>query len=291
MVAELIPLLATEVVDRRLLSRAPRFGDRLRRHKGGLFRGHYVCACPDWENERGEHLLSVVDHTAIQPILARLLDNEQFLSQFGVRSVSKVHERHKDLGVLPGVGTAMIEYVPGRVHFCAVWRVLHWRGPVWLPVNYMLVQSIEKLGKFDQYKRDIPYATLVQAFQSLVRPLLSKSDAELASWREATSGGARANGQLIADLVPELTLVIGDQPPVAELEPQQARRRFQLVFPVIFPAPLARDAYRIQRRFIRPVAVGVSDRNMGSRSGSIPDEPLAPVPTHQDVRCVSCVWL
>src|SRR5271165_2280192 len=35
-----------------------RFRDRLRRHKGGLFRGHYVCACPDWENERGEHLLS-----------------------------------------------------------------------------------------------------------------------------------------------------------------------------------------------------------------------------------------
>ncbi len=45
-------------------------------------------------------------------------------------------------------------------------------------------------GKFDQYKRDIPYATLVQAFQSLVRPLLSKSDAELAQLAPRPSGGA-----------------------------------------------------------------------------------------------------
>ena len=41
-------------------------------------------------------------------------------------------------------------------------------------------------GKFDQYKRDIPYATLAQAFRSLIRPILSKSEAELNSWREAT---------------------------------------------------------------------------------------------------------
>ena len=45
-------------------------------------------------------------------------------------------------------------------------------------------------GKFDQYKRDIPYSTLAQAFQSLVRPLLGKSDAELARWRDALAGGA-----------------------------------------------------------------------------------------------------
>ena len=49
-------------------------------------------------------------------------------------------------------------------------------------------------GKFDQYKRDIPYSTLAQAFQSLVRPLLSKSDAELASWREALLEALGPNG-------------------------------------------------------------------------------------------------
>jgi PAS domain S-box-containing protein len=85
-------------------------------------------------------------------------------------------------------------------------------------------------GKFDQYKRDIPYATLVQAFQSLVQSLLSKSDAELAIWREALLDALGPNGVLIADLVPELKLIIGEQPPVPELPPQQAQIRFQLVF-------------------------------------------------------------
>ena len=86
-------------------------------------------------------------------------------------------------------------------------------------------------GKFDQLKRDIPYSTLVQAFQSLVRPLLSKSDAELSRWREAILEALGPNGRLMIDLIPELKLIIGEQPPVPELEPQQAQRRFQLGVP------------------------------------------------------------
>ena len=85
-------------------------------------------------------------------------------------------------------------------------------------------------GKFDQYKRDIPYSTLAQAFQSLIRPLLGKSDPELAGWREAFREALGPNGRLIIDLVPELKLIVGDQPPVPELPPRDAQRRFQLVF-------------------------------------------------------------
>src|SRR6266699_458517 len=85
-------------------------------------------------------------------------------------------------------------------------------------------------GKFDQYKRDIPYTTLAQAFQSLVRYLLGKSDAELSGWRDALVEALGPNGPLMIDLVPELKLIIGDQPPVPQLAPQDARRRFQLVF-------------------------------------------------------------
>ena len=85
-------------------------------------------------------------------------------------------------------------------------------------------------GKFDQYKRDIPYATLAQAFQSLIRPLLSKSEAELRRWRDALRQALDPNGQLIVDLVPELKHIIGEQPPVPELPPQDAQGRFQLVF-------------------------------------------------------------
>ncbi|CAB3809338.1 Adaptive-response sensory-kinase SasA [Paraburkholderia ultramafica] len=85
-------------------------------------------------------------------------------------------------------------------------------------------------GKFDQYKRDIPYSTLVQAFQSLVRPLLGKSDTELTSWRDALLEALGPNARLMTDLIPEVKLIIGEPPPVPELEPQQAQRRFQLVF-------------------------------------------------------------
>src|SRR5262244_1624061 len=85
-------------------------------------------------------------------------------------------------------------------------------------------------GKFDQYKRDIPYATLALAFQSLLRPLLTKSEEELGHWRDALRKSLYPNGQLIVDLVPELELIIGEQPRVPELPPQDAQGRFHLVF-------------------------------------------------------------
>jgi len=85
-------------------------------------------------------------------------------------------------------------------------------------------------GKFDQYKRDVPYATLAQAFQSLLRPLLDKNEAELRRWRDALLEALGPNGQLIVNLVPELMLIIGEQPQVPELPPQDAKGRFQLVF-------------------------------------------------------------
>jgi PAS domain S-box-containing protein len=85
-------------------------------------------------------------------------------------------------------------------------------------------------GKFDQYKRDIPYTTLGQAFQSLVRSLLTRSEAELGKWRDSLREALGPNGQLIVNLVPELELVIGKQPPVPDLPPQDAQNRFQMVF-------------------------------------------------------------
>ncbi len=85
-------------------------------------------------------------------------------------------------------------------------------------------------GKFDQHKRDIPYATLAQAFQSLVRQILGKSDAEVRALRDALREALGPNGQLIVNLIPELEVVLGRQPPVPDLPPHDARSRFQAVF-------------------------------------------------------------
>jgi PAS domain S-box-containing protein len=85
-------------------------------------------------------------------------------------------------------------------------------------------------GKFDQYKRDIPYATLGQAFQTLVRSLLTQNEEALGRWRDCLLEALGPNGELIVNLVPELELVIGKQPPVPDLPPQDAKNRFQIVF-------------------------------------------------------------
>jgi predicted ATPase/transcriptional regulator with GAF, ATPase, and Fis domain len=97
-------------------------------------------------------------------------------------------------------------------------------------------------GKFDQFKRDIPYATLAEAFQSLVRSLLIKSEIELGMWRGALREALDPNGSLMVEIVPELKLIIGEQPPVADLPPQDAQRRFLLVFR-LFIGVFARPAH------------------------------------------------
>src|SRR4029077_471093 len=94
----------------------------------------------------------------------------------------------------------------------------------------VLARGLFAAGKFDQYKRDIPYSTLAQAFQGLIRPLLGKSEAELDGWGEAFCEAMGLNARLMVDLVPELKLIVGEPPPVPDLAPQDAQRRFQLVF-------------------------------------------------------------
>jgi PAS domain S-box-containing protein len=94
----------------------------------------------------------------------------------------------------------------------------------------VLPRGIFIAGKFDQHKRDIPYATLAQAFQNLVRQLLGKSEEEVVQWRTSIREAMGPNGQLVVNLIPELELVIGKQPPVPELGPQETQNRFQAVF-------------------------------------------------------------
>lgn len=85
-------------------------------------------------------------------------------------------------------------------------------------------------GKFDQHKRDIPYASLAQAFHGLIDQLLSKTESELLEWQRAMRDALGPNGQLMVDLIPQLELVIGRQSPGPRLPPQDAHRSFQLVF-------------------------------------------------------------
>ncbi|MFT3693771.1 MAG: AAA family ATPase [Kofleriaceae bacterium] len=96
-----------------------------------------------------------------------------------------------------------------------------------------LVKSLESVrigfGKFDQYKRDIPYATLAEALQSLVREILRGSDTELERWRASLQEALGQHGDVLARIVPELGLLLGPQPSLGEVSVEESRHRFQLV--------------------------------------------------------------
>ncbi|MEH2468189.1 hybrid sensor histidine kinase/response regulator [Nostoc sp.] len=85
-------------------------------------------------------------------------------------------------------------------------------------------------GKFDEYKRDIPYSTIVQAFQTLVRQILTEPEDKLATWKKRIQAALGNSGRLIADLIPELKLIIGEQSPIPELGSAESQNRFNLVF-------------------------------------------------------------
>ncbi|MEM7356187.1 MAG: serine/threonine-protein kinase PknK, partial [Acidobacteriota bacterium] len=80
-------------------------------------------------------------------------------------------------------------------------------------------------GKFDQYKRDIPYASLIQAFGKLVRLLLTESEDALESWRQRILDALGENAGVIVEVLPDIALIIGDPPPVAVLDSAEADHR------------------------------------------------------------------
>jgi len=85
-------------------------------------------------------------------------------------------------------------------------------------------------GKFDQYQRNIPYSAIVSAFQDLAKQLLTESEAHLNQWRENLLAALGINAQVIIDVIPEIELIIGQQPAPPELGASEAENRFNFVF-------------------------------------------------------------
>ncbi|OJH38977.1 trifunctional serine/threonine-protein kinase/ATP-binding protein/sensor histidine kinase [Cystobacter ferrugineus] len=89
-------------------------------------------------------------------------------------------------------------------------------------------------GKFDQFQRDLPYTTLAQTLRGLVQQLLAGSEEEIARWRQQVNEAWEGHGQLLVDLVPQLEVLVGPQPALRQVPPNEAQRRF----------------YRVVRQFI-----------------------------------------
>jgi len=97
-------------------------------------------------------------------------------------------------------------------------------------------------GKFDQFKQNLPYTAIISAFQQLARYFLRQSEHSLARWRETLQKALGNNGQVVIDVLPELELIIGKQPVVAEVGAEENRNRFRFVFQR-FVAALASFGY------------------------------------------------
>ena len=145
----LIPLFATRVLDPELLEAVPGFASHLELLAGehSMFFGD--CQCFASPAESGRRLLAIVDEHRLVPILDRLLDEDRFWSDHGVRSVSRRHGR-RDLPVdvtLDGI-TSRVDYEPGETATRLKGGNSNWRGPIWLQVNYLLRYSLRQYARY-----------------------------------------------------------------------------------------------------------------------------------------------
>ncbi len=85
-------------------------------------------------------------------------------------------------------------------------------------------------GKFDQFQRDVPYASLIQAFRGLIRQFLTESSEKIANWCQKILQALGTNGQVIIEVIPEVELIIGEQPPVPVLGSSESQNRFNRIF-------------------------------------------------------------
>jgi hypothetical protein len=156
-VVGLLPLLAIAVGEAGVGVNLPEFRDRL---IWFIANSPKLCgnvAALDHEGYNGRLLLSVVGPERLEQILARALDEQRFLSPYGVRSISKYHERNPFVLEIGGQ-TFGIDYEPAESRTGTFGGNSNWRGPVWFPVNYLLIEALQKFHHHlaDDYRVECP---------------------------------------------------------------------------------------------------------------------------------------
>jgi Glycosyl hydrolase family 63 C-terminal domain len=153
----LIPLFAVEVLDASKIARLPRFNARL--HWFLEHRPHLARLVSRWQDaSTGErHLLSLLRGHRMKRLLNRMLDKIAFLSDFGVRSLSKFYEEHPYV-FEHGGNQFSISYVPGDSATQVFGGNSNWRGPIWMPMNFLIIESLQKFHSYygDDFKIECP---------------------------------------------------------------------------------------------------------------------------------------
>jgi hypothetical protein len=174
----LIPLAAVFIIDQDTLDTLPGFAKRFNwflKNQQGLSR-HIA---PDAPGRPSRWLISTVPRQRLKRVLRFLLDENEFLSPFGIRSLSKFHRDHPFV-LSTEERDYSLEYVPGEADAHMFGGNSNWRGPVWFPLNHLLIEALESYHYF--YGRRFttqcpnnggPEVTLAEAATEIRRRLVS----------------------------------------------------------------------------------------------------------------------
>jgi len=153
----LIPLFAVQTLEPKLLNRLPGFKRRLEwfiDHRPELIQNVACMRTPGQEERR---LLSVVTPDRLRRVLKLMLDEREFLSPYGIRALSQSHRDHPYTLTVSGV-QHRVDYEPAESSTGLFGGNSNWRGPIWFPVNYLIIESLQKFHFYlgDDYKVECP---------------------------------------------------------------------------------------------------------------------------------------
>ncbi|PYJ99543.1 MAG: glucosidase, partial [Verrucomicrobia bacterium] len=171
----LLPLIAAEVLEEESIQGLPGFSKRLAwfvKHRQDLSRHITHCEC-----DHGHRLIAIPSRERLERVLGYMLDENEFLSPYGIRSLSKFHGKNP-YEIHTGDDVHRVEYVPGESNTGLFGGNSNWRGPIWFPTNYLLIEAIERYHHFygDHFKVECPTGsgkrlTLHEVSQELSRRL------------------------------------------------------------------------------------------------------------------------
>jgi hypothetical protein len=205
----LIPLLAVETLEPKIMTRLPDFARRLQwfqTHRPELCKS---VASTTTTGKSDRRLFSIVDQDRLRSILSRMLSEDEFLSPHGLRSVSRFHKDHPAQVQLDGI-TYSVDYEPAESRTGLFGGNSNWRGPVWFPLNYLIIEALQKFDFYygDNFKIECPTGsgnqmTLWEVATELSKRLISLFARDDAG-RRAVFGGTEKfqTDPLWRDLIP-----------------------------------------------------------------------------------------
>ncbi len=143
----LIPLFAVETLEQEVLDRLPGFKRRLEWFLDNRPDLTENIACMRTHGRGERRLLSIATETQLRAILRYMLDENEFLSPYGVRALSRFHREHPYTLSVMGM-EHRVDYEPGESTTGLFGGNSNWRGPIWFPVNFLLVESLQKFHHY-----------------------------------------------------------------------------------------------------------------------------------------------